>query len=114
VTDPPRLEFGGIGETIGPGNSRSGGMKYRIVIWAGVGFLVAGFWALYFFPTAPIPITSAEPIWTLARLTCPVVFASFYFHFPVSVYWFLLANASTYALVGLIKESLRQQLNHAR
>jgi hypothetical protein len=89
-------------------------MKYRIVLWAGVGFLVAGFWALYFFPTAPIPITSAEPMWTLVRVTCPVVFASFHFRFPIGVYWALLANAATYALVGLIMETLRRQLSHAR
>jgi hypothetical protein len=88
-------------------------MKYRIAMWASGGFLVAGFWALYFFPTAPIPITSAEPMWTLARLTCPVVFASFYFHFPLSVYWAILANAATYGLIGLIVESLRPQLHQA-
>jgi hypothetical protein len=82
-------------------------MKYRIFIWAGIGFLVAGFWAFYFFPTAPIPITSAEPMWTLARLTCPVVFASFYLHFPIGFYWTLLANAATYVLFGLIVETLR-------
>ena len=87
-------------------------MNYRIVMWAGIGFLVAGFWALYFFPTAPIPITSAEPMWTFARLTCPVLFASF--HFPLGVYWSLLANAATYAAVGLIIETLRQQLNQLR
>ena len=75
--------------------------------------LVAGFWALYLFPTAPIPITSAEPMWTLARLTYPVVFASFYFHFPLGVYWAILANAATYALVGLSVESLRLQLKRA-
>jgi hypothetical protein len=108
------LEFGRIGETIESENSRSGGMKYRIAMWAGAGFLIAGFWALYFFPTAPIPITSAEPMWTLARLTCPVVFASFYFHFPVGIYLALLANAATYALVGLIVEPLRQRLNQAK
>jgi hypothetical protein len=89
-------------------------MKYRIVMWSGAGFLVAGFWALYFFPTAPIPITSTEPMWTLARLTCPIVFASFYFHFPVGVYWTLLSNAATYALVGRIMETLRQQPNQAK
>ena len=88
-------------------------MKHRIVMWAGAGFLVAGFWALYLFPTAPIPITSAEPMWTLARLTYPVVFASFYFHFPLGVYWAILANAATYALVGLSVESLRLQLKRA-
>ena len=107
------MDFGGIGETIGSENTRSGGMKYRLVMWAGARFLVASFWALYFLP-APVPITSAEPMWTLARLTCPVVFASFYFHFPLGVYWSLLANTATYALVGLIVDTLRQQVNQAK
>jgi hypothetical protein len=89
-------------------------MKYRTVMWSSAGFLVAGFWAIYFFPTAPVPITSAEPMWTLARFTCPVVFASSYFHFPVGAYWALLANAATYALAGLIMETLRQQLTHTK
>jgi hypothetical protein len=88
-------------------------MKYRIVMWAGAGFLVAAFWALYFLLTVPIPITSAEPMWTLARLTCPVAFASLYFHFPLGVYWAVLANAATYALVGLTVETLRRRLKHA-
>jgi hypothetical protein len=79
-------------------------------MWAGAGLLIAGFWALYFLPTTP---ASAEPIWTLARLSCPIAFASLYFHFPISVYWAILANAATYALVGLTVESLRRQLKHA-
>jgi hypothetical protein len=87
-------------------------MKYRIAMWAGVGLLVAGFWALYFLTTSPVPVT--EPIWTLVRITCPVVSASFYFHFPIGVYWSLLANAATYALIGLIAETLRQRLNPAK
>jgi len=41
-------------------------------------------------------------VWTLARLTQPVLFASFYFHFGLYFYWVLLANAATYALVGLM------------
>jgi hypothetical protein len=86
-------------------------MKYRIVMWAGVGFFVAGFWALCLLPTTSSPITSAEPMWTIVRLTCPIAFAS---HFPIGVYWVLLANAATYALVGMIIEALRQQLNRAR
>lgn len=89
-------------------------MKYRIVMWASAGFLVAAFWALYFFPTVAVPITSAEPMWTLARLTCPIAFASFYFHFPLSVYWSLLANSATYALIGLAMETLRRQPSRAK
>jgi hypothetical protein len=82
-------------------------------MWVAAGFLVAGFWALYLFPTAPIPIASAEAMWPLARLTCPVVFASFYFHFPLGVFWAILANAATYGLAGLTVETLRRQLKHA-
>jgi hypothetical protein len=89
-------------------------MKNRIAMWAGAGLLVAGFWALYLLATAPIPMTPAEPRWTLVRLTCPVVFAGFYFHFPVSINWFFVANAATYALIGLIAESFRRQPKHAK
>jgi hypothetical protein len=88
-------------------------MKHRIAMWAGAGFLVAGFWAIYFFPTA-IPIISAKPIvWTLARLTCPIASAGFYFHFPLTIYGALLANTATYALIGLIIETLRPQPKQA-
>jgi hypothetical protein len=75
-------------------------MKLRIAIWAIVGFLIAGFWALYLFPTTLLrdPVLS-----TIARTTCPITFASFGIRF----YWVLLANAATYALVGLIFEALR-------
>jgi len=89
-------------------------MKNRVAMWAGAGLLVAGFWAVYFITTTPIPMTSANPIWTLVRITCPVVFASFYLHFPIGVYWSLIANAATYALIGLIAETLRQRLNPAK
>ena len=83
-------------------------MKYRIAMWASAGFLVACCWILYAFATAPAPITSL--VWTLASLTCPVVLAS---HFRLHFSWVLLANAATYALVGLIVETLRQKLNPA-
>ena len=90
-------------------------MKYRIAMWANVGLLVVGCWQLYALAAAPIPISAAQPIvWTLVLLTCPIVLASFHFHFAVGLYWVLLANAVTYALVGLIVEALRQQLNLAK
>jgi len=95
-------------------SSTSGSMKYRIAMWASAGLLVAGCWNLYALATFPIQMTSEPIVWTLVRLTCPIAFASFYFHFPVSIYWFFLANAATYALVGLIVETLRRQLHHAK
>jgi len=88
-------------------------MQYRIRMWAIAGFLVASCWALYFAeankdnPTAPI-------VWTLAGLTQPIALVSFYFHFGLHFYWVLLANAATYALIGLIVETLRRQLKHAK
>jgi hypothetical protein len=104
------LEFGKIGETIGSENRRSGGVKYRIAIWASAGFLVAGCWGLYFARASNfMPI---EPIVnTLIRLTCPVVNAAPYL-VSLSLYSILVANAATYALVGLVVEILRQRLNH--
>ena len=86
-------------------------MKIRIALWAVAGFVIAAFWALYFYPVAPIPTAA---IWTLVRLTCPIALASDYFHFPVGVYTSILANAATYALIGLMAETLRRQLHHAR
>ena len=88
-------------------------MKYRIAMWASAGFFVAACWALYFaMVNKDIPI---QPIvYTLASLSCPLVFAGFHFHFPVGIYWVFLTNAASYALVGLIVETLRRQLNHAQ
>lgn len=87
-------------------------MKFRIAMWAGVGFLVAASWALYFaMRSKDNPI---EPIVrTLGSLTQPVLFIGSYFHFGMSFYLVILANAATYALVGLIVETLRRRLHHA-
>jgi hypothetical protein len=85
-------------------------MKYRIAIWAAAGFLVASGWAAYFFVASkdhPIePIVS-----TLVRLTCPIAIVGS--HYPVGLYSSLAANVATYALVGLVVETLRRQLNHS-
>ena len=89
-------------------------MKYRIAVWAGVGLLVAVGWALYSYSAFPSPITRAEPVvWNLAHFTQPIMLASFRFHFGIGVYWVLFANAVTYALVGLMVETLRQRLHHS-
>ena len=99
-------------ETLGIGVSfgsvRGGSMKRRIAMWAGVGFLVAAFWAIYLYPTA-LPIISNQPIlWMLARLSQPVVFASFFLHHDLRFYWVIAANAATYAMVGVLVETFRQ------
>ena len=86
-------------------------MKYRIAMWASAGFLVAACWALYFAmrskdnPIGPI-------VYTLGSLTQPIVLIGSYFHFGMSFYLVILANAATYGLVGLIVESLRRKLRH--
>jgi hypothetical protein len=50
--------------------------------------------------------------WILISLTCPVSIAGM--HYPISLYQTLAANVVTYALVGLIVETLRHQLHHAK
>jgi hypothetical protein len=86
-------------------------MKYRIAMWASAGFLVAGYWAVYAFATMPTMLFAKPEIMILVRLTCPIALLSQY---AISLSWVLFANAATYALVGLIVETLRSQLNHAR
>jgi hypothetical protein len=85
-------------------------MKYRIAIWAAAGFLVASGWAVYFFvrnKDLPIePIVSA-----LMRLSCPIAIVGS--HYPVSLYSAVAANVATYALVGLVVETLRRQFKHS-
>lgn len=84
-------------------------MKQRIALWAAAGFLIAGLWALYAFPTF-VPTTSAEMLeYALASFAQPIVAIGAHFHFGIRFYWVLLANAATYALAGLIVESLRQK-----
>jgi len=85
-------------------------MKYRIALWAAAGFLVASGWAVYFFlKDKDLPM---EPIVsTLLRLTCPVAIVGS--HYPVRLYSTLVANVATYALVGLVVETLRRQLSHS-
>jgi hypothetical protein len=89
-------------------------MKFRIAIWAGLGFLVAVGWAVYSFSANPSPITPAKPVvWNLALLTQPIALASVHYRFGVSVNWVVLANTLTYGLIGLIAETMRRKLRHA-
>ncbi len=86
------------------------GIKDRIAVWAGMGFLVAGCWALYFgWRSKGNPIEAM--VYTLACLTQPIALLRSY---PLSVYLVLFANAATYAMVGLIVETIGRRLNHAK
>ena len=87
-------------------------MKYRIGLWASAGFLVASSWALFAFATFPSTNERMRDVWTLVSLTCPVAIAGR--HYPISLYEALVANSITYALAGLVVESVRHHLNHAK
>jgi len=71
---------------------------------------VAGFWGLYAAATFPSS-ERLRHVWTLVRVTCPIAIAGM--HHSITVYETLAANALTYAIVGLMVESLRKLLHHA-
>ena len=81
-------------------------------MWASAGFLVAGFWALFAIATFPSTSERMREVWPLVSLTCPVAIAGM--RYPISLYETLAANAVTYALVALVVETLRRQLDHAK
>jgi hypothetical protein len=74
------------------------------------GFRVASGWAVYLLLRSKDHLI--EPIvYTLIQLTCPVAIIGS--HYSVSLYSPLVANLATYALFGLVVETLRRQLNHS-
>ena len=86
-------------------------MKSRIAMWAGAGFLVAGFWAIFSLIMRPPALTSSDPLWTLIDFTCSIALLRSH---PISVYTTLVANAATYGFFGLLVESVRLKLHPAR
>ena len=86
-------------------------MKHRIAIWASVGFLVAGGWAVFAAATFPSTSERMRDLWTFVCITCPIAVAGM--HHRISLYEALVANAITYGLVGLLVETLRKQGHHA-
>jgi hypothetical protein len=87
-------------------------MKQRIAMWAVVGFLVSGCWVIIALIN---PIALAEPAArNLAVFIQPIALVSFRFHVPMHFLEVMIANAATYGLVGLMIETLRRQLPHAR
>lgn len=86
-------------------------MKYRIAMWALVGFLLGGFWALFAAATFPSTGERMRDVWPLVCLTCPIAIAGM--RHAISLYEALIANAITYGLVGLIVETMRKELHHA-
>jgi hypothetical protein len=82
-------------------------MKLRLAIWAAMGALVVVLWTLYISHSSLGPYGST---WTLVYLTCPISLAR---HHALSFYFVLLANAATYALVGLVIEGIRRRNRRA-
>jgi hypothetical protein len=105
------LEFENISGTIELEHIRRGRMKFRIAMWASAGVLVAGCWAVYGLVAPPPAMTSADPVVPLVRLTCPIALLAVY---PLRLYWVLFANAATYALLGLILETIRKKAPTSR
>ena len=87
-------------------------MKSRIAMWAGAGFIIAGLWALFAIATFPSTVERMRDFSTLISVTCPIAIAGR--HYPISLLEALAANAATYALIGLMVETLRRQLRHAK
>ncbi len=81
------------------------GVKNRIAAWAGAGCLVASFWVVFFlFYPRTWPV--GRITWTLAAVSQPVALVG---HFGLRWYTVVLANAATYAMLGLLLELLRRQ-----
>ncbi len=82
---------------------------FRITIWATVGFLVSIGWGIYFASTnKALPI---EPIaYAFVLLTQPAVAAIVRLRLihQLQLAWAVALNAATYALLGLIVETIRQ------
>jgi hypothetical protein len=80
----------------------------RIVMWATAGFIVAVGWGFYF-----ANANKDEPIGptinALTSLTVPLVaVVARYGDFPIGVRTAVVANAATYALIGLILGIIRR------
>jgi hypothetical protein len=83
-------------------------VMFRTAMWAGIGAMAAAAWGLYF-ATADKAIPIGAVVYILTRLTCPVVAIGLYFFdFPLGLNSVIATNAATYALVGLIVETIRQ------
>lgn len=80
-------------------------MMRRIAMWAGAGLLVAGVWEILAFVTYPLSVDRVHQLWTLFRITCPLVAISI--RYSMAWYVALLTNAATYTLIGIVLEILR-------
>ena len=95
----------GILQEATPGLIAMRNVLIRIAVWASAGFLISLGWGFYFANTnKDIPI---EPtVHTLAGLMQPIVVVAS--HRSTALGLVVVANAATYALVGLIVETVRK------
>lgn len=80
-------------------------MKLRIAIWAAAGAFVVAFWSIYFVLYTTHPSQFEVP-WALVDLTIPVALVRHHTHYAMSIYFVLLVNACTYALIGALVETV--------
>ena len=84
-------------------------MIFRVAAWASVGLIVSVFWGTYFASVSKVvPI---EPIvYALAAVTQPSAAAALYLKLidRAGLTSVAAANAGTYALFGLIAETIRR------
>jgi hypothetical protein len=81
-------------------------MKRQVVLWAIIGFFVGCVWVAYAFATAPDyeqHSATNRTIQVFAYATCPIIASGARF------YWVPLANAVTYALLGLSLKLIRKK-----
>jgi hypothetical protein len=82
-------------------------VKTRIAIWAGVGFLAASVWALLAYATSPeffLQVMREPVVRAVLYLSCPIAYLRQY---PMKLWSVLLINAATFALLGLLVETVR-------
>jgi hypothetical protein len=80
-------------------------MKIRMAIWATLGALVVVVWRIYISATLSNPLGTGGVGRALVYLTCPIAIAS---QQPQGFYFVLIANAATYALIGVVVETTRR------
>jgi hypothetical protein len=83
---------------------------FRIIMWAGAGFLISAGWGFYF-ASANKAIPIGPIVYALTRPTLPAVALVEYLdpNYPLGLRAAVIANAATYALVGLIVETFRRR-----
>ncbi len=80
-------------------------MKSRIAIWATLGALVVVAWRIYISATLSNPLGTDGVGRALVYLTCPIAMAG---RHPQGFYFVLITNAATYALAGVVVETMRR------